>query len=68
MMLMGVVRAVEPRARSFMPSAATPWMAREDLSSRRVMGWEGFRRPWVIQDWIVSRLMGESSAEKLEMC
>src|SRR5947207_1054931 len=62
--LMGVVRAVAPRARSLTPSLM-PCTARVAASSRRVIGLEGSIRPWLIQSWIRSRLMGDISRAKL---
>ena len=64
-MLIGWVRAeTPPRARSLTPSL-TPWRQRDLASSRTVMGRDGSMRPWLIQSWMRSRLIGAMSREKL---
>ena len=64
MMLSGVRSCSEPRARSLTPSL-TLATQRDAPSSLMVIGSEGSRRPWSIQDWTFSRLTGVMSTEKL---
>ena len=66
MMLRGERRPSEPRARSLTPSLMLV-AQRESASSLMVMGREGSMRPWSIQAWIRSRLMGTMFSENLDL-
>lgn len=64
MMLIGIVSLLAPSARSLTPSLM-PWMAREAVSSLRVMGLLGSSRRCSIQSAMREILMGDISTRWL---